>query len=108
MQTFSIVTATLLQSLERHERDIVFLFPIASGERAQRVEALVDQVLASVTVLDDHLESWNAEHLAGRVVHLEQTVTEEQDTVAGCERVSCSSRSCRAWRRAACRSREAP
>src|ERR671917_443883 len=80
-----LLTALLPISLERHEGDVVFLLPVAPNELSQLGETLVDEVLASAAVLDNRLEPWKAEHLAGTVVRLDKAITVEQNALAGSE-----------------------
>src|SRR5215207_4134864 len=71
--------------LKHHESDVVLLLPALPHELPQLGEALFDEALASAAVLDDLLEPWRAEHLAGRVVRLDEAVAVEQDAVTGSE-----------------------
>src|ERR687896_1837949 len=72
-------------SLEHHECDVVLLLPVAPDELSQLGEALVDEVLASAAALDDLLEPWKSEHLAGRIVCFDEAVTVEQDALTRSE-----------------------
>src|SRR5215213_5341332 len=73
------------RALECHEGDVVLLLPFAPGELSQLGEARLDEVLGSSAVLDDLLEAWKTEHVAGCIVRLDEAVAVEQNAVAGSE-----------------------